>query len=121
MVGAMKFWEGDGSKSPRHHFGEGVIFKGMFDSQDPSPRSAPAKMKMPPTAAPAVSDDGNKIAPCLRTPGTPSKHQGCNVQFEAVEWRNHEILLDGSGGLPSSGTALGLGWKVESERWAPID
>jgi len=123
VVGAMKFWEGDGSKSPRHHFNEGEIFKGMFEAEHDDTHIPTITIKAPPRPTQGGSSNATSQAysgpSALRVPGAPSK--GARVQFEGVEWRNHEVLMDGSGGLPSSGTPLGIGWKVQSERWVSID
>lgn len=122
VMGTMKFWEGDGSKSPRHHFQEGEIFKGMFSSEHESPINS-TTMGGPSGNANAASSSRSSsgVASCMRVEGAPPSKPGLHIRFEVVEWRNHEVLMDGSGGLPSAGTPLGIGWKVESERWATID
>lgn len=137
MVGAMKFWEGDGIKSPRHHFNEGEIFKGMFSSQqeDGSDKNSTAQAaghkatsgsegsqdESGLVASPRSPEHPRVLLPCIREQGTPSSKTGCRVKFEAVQWRNHEVMMDGSGGLPSSGIPLGIGWKVEAELELSID
>jgi len=122
---ALRFWEDDGSKSPRHHFNEGAIFKTMFSAENSAseqdPEESEVQTPLSPASTAAAARNESQNLSCLRKEGTPAKNKGCRVQFEVVEWRNHEVMLDGSGGLPSSGTPLGLGWKVEDERWAYID
>lgn len=134
MVGAMKFWEGDGNKSPRHHFNEGEIFKGMFSSEQEEESSAKNMTLKAPgdkvsegsqdelalVASPRTSDL-HVLQPCIREHGAPSSKPGCRVKFEVVQWRNHEVFMDGSGGLPSSGIPLGIGWKVEADLELNID
>merc|ERR1712216_753906 len=73
--------------------------------------AAPASPASPLSASP---QEKSVVPACIREAGTPSTKQGCRVHFGVVEWRNHELLLDGSGGLTSSGTGLGIGWKIES-------
>ena len=121
--GALKFWEGDGSKSPRHHFDEGRIFKGMFGNEETEDATVPfTAMKKPGVGGEAKADpEAEAIVPCLRQPGAPCSKPDCRVLFKAVLWRNHHVEMDGSGGLPSSGIPLGIGWKVDSDRELSLD
>jgi len=120
--GKLKFWEGNGDKSPRHHFNEGEIFKGMFGGSSDVDAPVPfSSMGMPGAKGATAANTVGMPPPCIRANGAPSSKEGCNVKFDVVRWRNHEVEMDGSGGLPSSGIPLGIGWKVESEKELGID